>query len=75
MSYEKKDWRGLACQIFFWYDNDKVLKRGIFAAQVTHEAYQVIASHKVYSKLEETNALKTTTNIEVCYRGTDNQAS
>ncbi len=27
-----EDWRRLACQVFFWYDNNKDLKRHVFAA-------------------------------------------
>ncbi len=30
----KKDCQGPACQSFFWYDNDKDLKRGIFVAHL-----------------------------------------
>ena len=30
--YQKKDWRGPARQSFFWYDNEKDLKRHVFAA-------------------------------------------
>ncbi len=32
MSYQKRDWPGLICQSSFWYNNDKDLKRRVFAA-------------------------------------------
>ena len=56
MSYQKKDWRGPACQSFFWYDNDKVLETCFCVMQL--KASRLSESHVAHEISSPLNHIK-----------------